>query len=400
MRLSLLFIVVFCGVLALVAGWDKDDYEIFRLKDEIEAHEGQDVTFYDFVGIKPGASQDEINKAYRKKSRIIHPDKAKQSFIASRAKPTSKPKAGKKSGVHVSKPPSEREIQKAVKEASDRFARLGVITNILRGEGRERYDHFLANGFPKWRGTGYYYARFRPGLFSTICGLFVFGGGLAHYGVLLLSWKRQREFVERYIRQARKAAWGDETGIMGIPGADATGGVEVPATATGQEDGGLALNRRQKRLQEREAKKGKDNKRSRSAQRSGTHTPLDVDPQAPQGQKKRVEAENGKTLLVDSVGNVYLEEEDTEGKKEQFLLDPNEIVKPTFKQTVLYRLPVWVYYKLRVRIVGHTQEDIDAGWADEDDTVSADEDDRTHLKTDSALNGASRKTRKRNGKVR
>ncbi|MCJ1317514.1 hypothetical protein MMC15_002839 [Xylographa vitiligo] len=400
MRLSLLSIVVFCGVLALVAGWDKDDYEIFRLKDEIEAHEGQDVTFYDFVGIKPGASQDEINKAYRKKSRIIHPDKAKQSFIAARAKPTSKPKTGKKPGVHVSKPPSEREIQKAVKEASDRFARLGVIANILRGEGRERYDHFLANGFPKWRGTGYYYARFRPGLLSTVCGLFVFGGGLAHYGVLMLSWKRQREFVERYIRQARKTAWGDETGIIGIPGVDATGGVEVPVTATGPEDGGMALNRRQKRLQEREAKKGKDNRRSRSAQRSGTHTPLDADPQVPHGQKKRVEAENGKTLLVDSVGNVYLEEEDAEGKKEQFLLDPNEIVRPTFKQTVLYRLPVWVYHKLRVRIVGHTQEDIDAGWADEQDAVSADEDDGIHLKADSVLNGASRKTRKRNGKAR
>jgi len=400
MRLSLLFIVVFCGVLALVAGWDKDDYEIFRLKDEIEAHEGQDVTFYDFVGIKPGASQDEINKAYRKKSRVIHPDKAKQSFIASRAKPTSKPKAGKKPGVHVSKPPSEREIQKAVKEASDRFARLGVIANILRGEGRERYDHFLANGFPKWRGTGYYYARFRPGLLSTIFGLFVFGGGLAHYGVLMLSWKRQREFVERYIRHARKTAWGDETGIMGIPGVDAMGGVEVPSTATGQDDGGVALNRRQKRLQEREAKKGKDNKRPRSAQRSGTHTPLDVDPPVPQGQKKRVEAENGKTLLVDSVGNVYLEEEDKEGKKEQFLLDPDEIVKPTFKQTVLYRLPVWTYHKLRVRIVGHTREDIDAGWVDEGDAVSADEDDGTHLKADSALNGATRKTRKRNGKAK
>ncbi|MCJ1418049.1 hypothetical protein MMC32_004394 [Xylographa parallela] len=400
MRLSLLFIVVFCGVLALVAGWDKDDYEIFRLKDEIEAHEGQDVTFYDFVGIKPGASQDEINKAYRKKSRTIHPDKAKQAFIASRAMPTSKPKSGKKPGVHVSKPPSDREIQKAVKEASDRFARLGVIANILRGEGRERYDHFLSNGFPKWRGTGYYYARFRPGLLSTICGLFVFGGGLAHYGVLMLSWKRQREFVERYIRQARKTAWGDETGIVGIPGIDATGGVEIPATATGQEDGGMALNRKQKRLQEREAKKGKDNKRSRSAQRSGTHTPLDVDPQVPQGQKKRVEAENGKTLLVDSVGNVYLEEEDAEGKKEQYLLDPNEIVRPTFKQTVLYRMPVWVYHKLRVRIVGYMQEDIDAGWADEGDPASANEDDGLLLKAESALNGASRKTRKRNGKAR
>jgi len=27
-----------------------------------------------------------------------------------------------------------------------------------------RYDFFYKNGVPKWRGTGYYYSRFRPGL--------------------------------------------------------------------------------------------------------------------------------------------------------------------------------------------------------------------------------------------
>lgn len=28
----------------------------------------------------------------------------------------------------------------------------------------KRYDFFYKNGVPKWRGTGYYYSRFRPGL--------------------------------------------------------------------------------------------------------------------------------------------------------------------------------------------------------------------------------------------
>ena len=27
-----------------------------------------------------------------------------------------------------------------------------------------RYDFFYKNGVPRWRGTGYYYSRFRPGL--------------------------------------------------------------------------------------------------------------------------------------------------------------------------------------------------------------------------------------------
>lgn len=34
------------GLLALVAGFTKDDHEIFRLRDEIQASEGPEVTFY------------------------------------------------------------------------------------------------------------------------------------------------------------------------------------------------------------------------------------------------------------------------------------------------------------------------------------------------------------------
>ena len=353
----------------------------------------------DFVGVKPSASNDEINRAYKKKSKTLHPDKAKQSFIASRAKtpPSSK---GKKPGVHVSKPPSEREIRKAVKEATDRFTRLGLIVSILRGEDRERYDHFLYNGFPKWRGTGYYYARFRPGLFSTLVGLFVFGGGLAHYGALVLSWKRQREFVERYIRHARKTAWGDESGIVGIPGVESLGGVATQPVATAQEDGAVGLNRRQKRLQERESKKAKENKRSRSARRSGTNTPLEPETQGPQGQKKRVQAENGKILLVDSIGNVYLEEEDENGKRAEYLLDPNEIVKPTFRSTVLYRLPVWVYRTTRGRLVGQSPEHEDSAALDESDSSDTEDGKSTLLKVESTANGLVRQSRKKNGRGR
>ena len=349
--------------------------------------------------MKPSASNDEINRAYKKRSKTLHPDKAKQSFIASRAKPPPSSK-GKKPGVYVSKPPSEREIRKAVKEASDRFTRLGLIVSILRGEERERYDHFLHNGFPKWRGTGYYYSRFRPGLFSTLLGLFVFGGGLAHYGALVLSWKRQREFVERYIRHARKTAWGDESGIVGIPGVDSLGGVNTPAVANAQDDGAVGLNRRQKRLQERESKKGKENKRSRSARRSGTSTPLETEVQGPQGQKKRVQAENGKILLVDSVGNVYLEEEDEDGKRAEYLLDPNEIVKPTFRSTVLYRLPVWVYCTTKKRLMGQSSDHDDSAALDESDSSDNEDGNPTLLKAEPKGNGLVKQLRKRNGRGR
>jgi hypothetical protein len=41
----------------------------------------------------------------------------------------------------------------------------------------------------------------------------------------------------------------------------------------------------------------------------------------PVGAKKRTVAENGKILIVDSVGNVYLEEQTEEGQTHEFLLD-------------------------------------------------------------------------------
>ena len=347
------------------------DHEIFRLRDEIAAAEGPETTFYDFLGVRPSASQEDISKAYRKKSRLIHPDKAKQSFIASRAQTISKNRPGqnkKKPGVRVAKPPSENEIQAHVKKAGERFARLGVIANILKGPGRERYDFFLTNGFPKWRGTGYYYARFRPGLGTVMLGLFVLGGGGAHYAALYLSWKRQREFVERYIRHARRAAWGDELGIRGIPGIDTPSA--PAAAATGQEDtSGTALNRRQKRMQEKENKK--ESKKGKSGTKlSGTSTPLEpaeVQSNGPQGAKKRVQAENGKVLIVDSVGNVYLEEQDADGNSGEFLLDPDEIARPTWRETMLVRLPLWGYQKVKERIYG-------GDMGNEEETIKVEED--------------------------
>ena len=351
----------------------------------------------DFLGVKPSASQDDIAKAYRKQSRLMHPDKAKQSLVASRTKPTSKSKLDprkKKPGVHVSKPPSETEIRDAIKKASDRFARLAVITTILKGSGRERYDHFLNNGFPKWKGTGYYYARFRPGLGSVLIGLFVLGGGLAHYGAMYVSWIRQREFVERYIRHARRTAWGDESGIRGIPGVDAADA--APATAVSQEDTGPMLNRRQKRQQGREGKKEKDTKKTRGLRRSGASTPLGSDSDAaPQGVKKRVQAENGKVLIVDSVGNVFLEQEDGDGVKGEYLLDPNEVHKPTFRDTVLFRLPSWIYAKFKSRALGSS----DTEESEVEDELTSSEENGDVVKTKSVANGNARKRGKRHGKA-
>lgn len=289
------------------------DQEIFRLRDEVEAHEGVGVSFYDLLDIKPSASQDDINKAYKKKSKTLHPDKVKQKFIADKStgKDKKKPK-GKKPGVHVSKGPSQAEINAAGKAASDRFARLGIVTNILRGEGRARYDHFLSNGFPKWKGTGYYYARFRPGLGSVLVGLFIFVGGGGHYIALYMSWKRQQEFIGRYIKFARNAAWGDSLNIPGV-----TGTLTPPVDDS--DPSAQPMNRRQRRMQEKDSKTKADkkSKASKAARASPAATP----PAGSTGPRKRVVAENGKVLVVDSVGNVYLEQANEDGETQEFLLD-------------------------------------------------------------------------------
>ncbi|CAJ0634373.1 7356_t:CDS:2 [Entrophospora sp. SA101] len=97
----------------------------------LENAEGEDVTFYSWLGVKPTASEKEINKAYRKLSLTLHPDKNPD------------------------------------RDSKEKFSRLGLIGAILRNsESRERYNFFLKNGVPKWRGTGYYYNRHRPGLES------------------------------------------------------------------------------------------------------------------------------------------------------------------------------------------------------------------------------------------
>lgn len=326
-RAALLLLV---GLVAFAAAWTKEDHEIFRLRDEVSAHEGSDSTFYSFLGIKPSANQEEINKAYRKLSRTLHPDKARSNWLASINTPK-KPqtKEGAKPTVHVQKhrQPSQSEVNKFNKEASARFERLSLVANVLRGPERARYDHFLKNGFPVWRGTGYYYQRFRPGLGSVLLGLFVVLGGGAHYAALYLGWKRQREFVERYIKHARRTAWGDEGGIGAIPGLGGQTIGSAPRQNGSENEDSMQWNRRQKRAMEKEKKRDSKNpakaaKAAEKAKTSGISTPVEAElTSGPVGAKKRTRAENGKVLIVDSVGNVFLEEETEEGEIQEFLLD-------------------------------------------------------------------------------
>lgn len=354
---ALLSLFVFFG---LVAAWSKEDYEIFGLQNDVATNEGANVTFYDLLEIRPNANQEQITKAYRKKSRTIHPDKVKRAFIANYAKDKSKAKSNQ--GVNVNKGPTQREIDAAVKNADARSARLNLVANVLRGPNRQRYDHFLKNGFPLWKGTGYYYSRFRPGLGSVLAGLFLVFGGGAHYAALVLSWKRQREFVDRYIRQARRAAWGDE---MAVPGIDSVAAAPPPP-APESDTGAVAVNRRQKRMMDKENKKDKKGGGARVSARASSGTSTPTEQVASTGERKRVVAENGKTLIVDSIGNVFLEEQNEAGERQEFLLDIDQIERPSIRETMVFKLPIWCFNKTVGRVLGSSaEEEVDSDEAEE-----------------------------------
>ncbi|TDZ13172.1 putative J domain-containing protein [Colletotrichum spinosum] len=376
MRFSVLSVGLLALLSPLAAAWSKEDREIFRIRDEIKAHEpNPDMNFYDLLGVKTGASVDDITKAYRKISRSLHPDKVRQQLVAERAK--AKKKEKKQPGVNIPKAPNQKEIKAAVKIASERMARLGLVRKILSGPERDRYDHFLKNGFPAWKGTNYYYDRYRPGLGTVLFGLFLVAGGAFHYLALYMSWKRQKDFVERYIKFARNAAWGDNLSIPGID--DAPAPAPAPAPAADEEDAPpVPRNRKERRMQEQmarreAAKEGRGRGRrtagtgngtgNGSGTGSGTATPRET-PAAqsggPTGSKKRVVAENGKILVVDSLGDVYLEDEDEDGNVDQFLLDPNELPQPTIRDTALVRLPIWAYNRSVGRFLNKNAEELES----------------------------------------
>lgn len=353
MRSKATLLAILALAIPLATAWSTLDHEIFRLNDEIMAAEGPNTTFYSFLNTPPSSTHAEITKAARTRSKALHPDKAIPALIARRSAPkplTSAEKAAKK--PKVTKSLTKKEREKIIAEATTRYQRLSVVAAILKGEGRERYDHFLANGFPRWRGTGYYYARFRPGLASVLVGLLMFVGGGVHYALLYVGWKRHREFVERYIAHARRMAWGNDSGIPGLEDVQRETSAVVPSAAGGEDDGGMALNRRQKRMQEKETKKKDSGKGAKSARANGISRPVDGEAigQGAMGVRKKVVAPNGKVLIVDAEGNVYLEEQTEEGDKHELLLDLDEIPRPTIFQTALFRLPIWAYSRTAGRL--------------------------------------------------
>ncbi|KAL7421491.1 hypothetical protein Q5752_004378 [Cryptotrichosporon argae] len=169
MRFHLVVLLLAC--LTAVLAWDKNDFEIFDLVSALEAAEGKGTSFYSHLSVDPSASTTEITKAYRKKSLALHPDK-----------------------------------NPGVKDIEARFARLGVIAQILRDPARrERYNFFYKNGVPTWKGLGYAYTRWRPSLLHVLGFLALLSSGF-QYLFLRLNHARDLGRVRYFDMAARKAA--------------------------------------------------------------------------------------------------------------------------------------------------------------------------------------------------
>lgn len=183
------FIKVFLLFVTLVvaAQWSKEDYEIFSLNDKLQHDLGGDITFYKWLGLEKGpkSSLQEINKAYRKLSRKLHPDKFASASRSDK------------------------------KKANERFQRLSLVGNILRDQSlKRRYDYFYTKGFPKWKGTGYYYSKFRPGIIFTLIILYVLVGFL-HFFSLKINRKQAFKRIVDLKNEVKNQAWG---GLQFPPG--------------------------------------------------------------------------------------------------------------------------------------------------------------------------------------
>ncbi|KAK3817236.1 MAG: hypothetical protein J3Q66DRAFT_182497 [Benniella sp.] len=174
MRWNLALLVVF-ALLALVrqvAAWEEGDFEIFDLVDALEKAEGPEVNFYTWMGATPKSSKPEVEKAFRKMSRALHPDKNKGP------------------------------------KAHEKYSRLSSIITILRDDyKRERYNFFLKNGVPRWRGSAYLYRRHRPGFKSVVVFLFILISGFQYLGRFVgyvQERRRMSSMIEQYKEMMRE----------------------------------------------------------------------------------------------------------------------------------------------------------------------------------------------------
>ena len=138
-QLLLLFVAI-----VTAARWSKEDYEIFNLNDKIQQDLGKSTTFYSWLKLEKVQ-----NQVYKKSTKLT--ENYQEDYILINSL-----------------------LLQDQRKADERFQRLSLVGNILRDQSlKRRYDYFYSKGFPKWKGTGYYYSKFRPGVVFTLFILYI-----------------------------------------------------------------------------------------------------------------------------------------------------------------------------------------------------------------------------------
>lgn len=138
---------VLIALVALCApahAWHSEELEIFDLIEEVNKN------FYEFMGINQTATNNEIKRAFRTLSIVLHPDKN----------------------------PAE--------DANIQFRNLVSIYEVLKDASkREKYNKVLREGMPNWKSALYYYRRMRKiGLYEGTFILFL----IITVGQYLFAW--------------------------------------------------------------------------------------------------------------------------------------------------------------------------------------------------------------------
>ncbi|XP_037937268.1 uncharacterized protein F54F2.9 [Teleopsis dalmanni] len=126
-------LILLCSLHTYVQAWDTEELEIFDLVEEINKN------FYEFMGLTQEATHNEVKRAFRNLSIVLHPDKN----------------------------PSE--------DANIQFRNLVSIYEVLKDPSkREKYNKVLKDGLPNWKSALYYYRRMRKiGLYEGALIIFI-----------------------------------------------------------------------------------------------------------------------------------------------------------------------------------------------------------------------------------
>lgn len=168
---------------AALSAFIHEDVKLFELRDEIMKDLGEKVDFYSWLGVKKNAKGRAIQKAFRKISRRLHPDR------------------------------------NPGKEATDRFARLNEVYKILRSPVRERYDHYLSKGFPSFDAVSgeWKFSHFRPNLILTVIFVALIVSFI-HFLVLKAQAYSRKNQLKNIAEDARReSARATPTGVITTP---------------------------------------------------------------------------------------------------------------------------------------------------------------------------------------